>query len=400
MLCPAQLRWELSRAIYHDDASQLPIFLENCLSCDRLDIAHETNQKINDASGEHVEIDAMFCQQLIASFVTFNSDPIVYCVMVVGAAFNRVQVVQRSLALMDEDVTLFSAIEKHYDCAVEAAMRKGHANVIELLLPRFDPGARRNRTIRWSSHDGHASIVELLLADPRVDPRADDDHALLVSSENGHAGVIKLLLADPRIDPAVKDNLAIRLASRNGHASVVKLLLADPRVDPSADAHYAIRWSSVNGHASVVKLLLADPRVDPSADDNCAIRRSSRNGHASVVELLLAHDKTSATRNALIAADVRDCWDIVRLLVDGQPQVMLQLFESATVCKSGGVLRDELRRWERRSAAVLLLAVERRLGKLTMSDVLRYAIQEYACFDVVDSADQGIEWGLLNSNGV
>jgi hypothetical protein len=65
-------------------------------------------------------------------------------------------------------------------------------------------------------------------------------------------------------------------ASKNGHASVVELLLANPRVDPAAHSNWAIKWAAQNGHASVVALLLADPRVDPTARNNEAIRFASK----------------------------------------------------------------------------------------------------------------------------
>jgi hypothetical protein len=101
----------------------------------------------------------------------------VNCVLVVGAAFNRVQMVQRSLALKDEDVTQFSATDE-YDGAMEVAIRNGHANVVKLLL-----------------------------ADARVDPRAEDNYAIGLGSKNGHASVVELLLADPRVNPSVRRNV-------------------------------------------------------------------------------------------------------------------------------------------------------------------------------------------------
>jgi hypothetical protein len=273
------------------------------------------------------------------------------------------------------------------NAAIQCASFNGRASVVELLLadPRVDPAADDNYAIRDASDNGHASVVELLLADPRVDPAADGNHAIRYASLYGHTSVVELLLVDLRVDPAADDNYAIRYASSNGHASVVELLLADPRVDPTADGNYAIRMASYYGRASVVELLLADPRADSSAENNFAIGFASLKGHAGVVKLLLAHPEIVATKAELMAADEGDHEDIVRMMFEKQPQVILDLFESATPCKPGGSLQSEVHQREKASALTLLLAVERHAGVLRVSDVLREVITEYACFDFVEN---------------
>jgi ankyrin repeat protein len=271
--------------------------------------------------------------------------------------------------------------------AIRDASGNGHVSVVKLLLadPRVDPAADSNWAIRNASSKGHASVVELLLADLRVDPAVDGNYAINLASYYGRASVVKFLLADPRVDPAADSNWAIRYASSNGHEDVVKLLLADPRVDPAADGNYAIRNASSNGRVSVVKLLLADPRVDPGAQNSDAIRYASYHGRASVVELLLEHPQVVVTKAALMAADEGDHEDIVRLMFEKQPQVILDLFESATPCKSGGSLQSEVHQREKASAQTLLLAVERIGVAVRVSDVLREVITEYACFDLVEN---------------
>jgi hypothetical protein len=83
-----------------------------------------------------------------------------------------------------------------------------------------------------------------------------------------------------------------------------------------------------------------------------------------VVKLLLAHPGLVVTKAALMAADEGDHEDIVRLMFVKQPQVILDLFESATPCKSGGSLESEVHQREKASALALLLAVERHAGVL------------------------------------
>jgi ankyrin repeat protein len=269
--------------------------------------------------------------------------------------------------------------------AIRLASERGHDRVVKLLLadPRVDPGAQNNRAIRVASFNGHDSVVKLLLSDPRVDPAAHNNYAIRYATSRGHVSVVELLLEDPRVDPAAESNRAIRLASENGHAGVVKMLLADLRVDPTARSNKAIRLASYIGHASVVKLLLADPRVDPAAENNWAVQYSSSNGHASVVKLLLEQPQVVVTKAALLAGDEGDHEDIIRLMFEKQPQVILDLFESATPCKSGGSLQSEVHHREKASALTLLLAVERIGVAERVSDVLREVIIEYACFDFV-----------------
>jgi hypothetical protein len=254
-----------------------------------------------------------------------------------------------------------------------------------LADPRVDPAAENNDAFRNASRKGHASVVMLLLTDPRVDPAAENNYTIRYASFNGHVSVVKLLLADSRVDSTAENNYAIRLASFCGHASVVKLLLADTRVDPAAYRNEAIRFASFHGHESVVKLLLTDTRVDPAADSNWAIQYASSNGHAGVVKLLLEHPQVVVKKAALLAADEGDHEDIVRLMFEKQPQVILDLFESATPCKSGGSLQNVVHGREKASALTLLLAVERIGVAERVSDVLREVITEYACFDLVEN---------------
>jgi hypothetical protein len=170
------------------------------------------------------------------------------------------------------------------------ASANGHAAIVQLLLadPRVDPCARANLALQFASEYGRESVVKILLADPRVDPAAEDNIAIREASANGHINIVKLLLAYSNVDPAAYGNHAIRHASRRGHTAIVKLLLADLRVDPAADFHYAIRYASSNGRAHVVQLLLADPRVDPAAatESSAPIVLACHNGLRAIVKSL------------------------------------------------------------------------------------------------------------------
>jgi hypothetical protein len=175
-------------------------------------------------------------------------------------------------------------------------------------------------------------------------------------------------------------------------------LLKDPRVDPAAVDNDAIRVASSNGHASVVELLLADRRVDPSMGHPTALERASVGGHVNIVQMLLEHPKVVVTKAALFAADERQHGDIVRLLIEKQPRVLQDLFESATPCIPDGALENELRQRQKDSALTFLLAVERCGEFLRVSDVLREVMMEYVCFELIEnvpdteSDDSGASW--------
>jgi hypothetical protein len=200
-----------------------------------------------------------------------------------------------------------------------------------------------------------------------------------------------MLMGDPRVDPSADDNHAIRLSSEYGHIEVVKLLMGDPRVDPSADDNHAIRLASENGHIEVVNLLLADRRVDPSAGQQYALVKACGGGHNGVIELLLSHSKTVLTRKALVAADACDHKSVVCTLLEKDTGLVLRLFVCEIACKPNGVLINELRQWEKRSALTFLLALGRRDRKFRVSDVLRYVVEEFARFENIAVAAEPLE---------
>jgi len=141
--------------------------------------------------------------------------------------------------------------QDHYNYLCKNYLKDEVLRICELALsPPFScshidlTAADNNFAIRWSSKNGHSSIVDLLLQDSRVDPAADNNFSIRWASENGHSSVAGLLLQDSRVDPTASDNYAIKRASENGHSSVVKLLLQDSRVDPAADNNLAIRFAS------------------------------------------------------------------------------------------------------------------------------------------------------------
>jgi hypothetical protein len=161
------------------------------------------------------------------------------------------------------------------------------------------------------------------------------------------------------VNPSAGDDFAIQFTCTKGHVEVAKLLLADPRVNPSAGDEFAIKWACVNGHTEVAQLLLVDTRVKPSLN---------------------------VMTNALKEADGEKHVAVVNLLVNSQPQLMMSMCSGQVECVIDGPLRQELTRWENRSAFLLLLCVKRCQTDRTaarVSDVLHEVIDVFVRFHVL-----------------
>ena len=81
-------------------------------------------------------------------------------------------------------------------------------------------------TVAIASNNGHALVVQALLAHSRVNPTADNNAAMKWACENSYAGMDKL---HPRARSCL--NIELKRASRNDHIDVVRVLLAQ---DPNA----------------------------------------------------------------------------------------------------------------------------------------------------------------------
>jgi Ankyrin repeats (3 copies)/Ankyrin repeats (many copies) len=183
----------------------------------------------------------------------------------------------------------------------------------------------RHGRVHWSNRlswsvDGYsmvARIAQSILSSWCIDKSWIDDGdkegntVLIQAARHGHASVVELLLADARVDKASVDqvnkrgNTALLLAAASRATSVVELLLADPRVDRASIDHFGKRGFTVlllaaaSGATSVVELLLADPRVDKASIDHTdisgrtALLHAARQGYFQVAKLLLSDSRTS-----------------------------------------------------------------------------------------------------------
>jgi ankyrin repeat protein len=147
--------------------------------------------------------------------------------------------------------------------------------------------------------NGHAQIVELLLALYRILPNAEDHNGqtpLLQAAKRGDFAVVQLLLAANGIEPNYYSPLLV--AAERGHARVVELLLAAKGIWPNKVNYQgkpplvlAIR----NGHIQVLERLLATDAVDR-----------------------LSIDEDVCWRSPLFEAVVSDQWEAAKLLIKAE----------------------------------------------------------------------------------
>jgi hypothetical protein len=180
------------------------------------------------------------------------------------------------------------ATAEELSAALMVAAGDGHAGMLEALLAhgQADPGLDSSRCLTQAVCRGHEGIVRTLLADGRADPAAANSAALHEASIRDRPGIVQALLVDGRADPAAVSSQALSLAARCGLAEVVRLLLADGRADPRVPQVFY--GACLGGHVEVARLLLKDGRAHPTA----ALMVSVFNDCGDeLVQLLLADDR-------------------------------------------------------------------------------------------------------------
>lgn len=110
-----------------------------------------------------------------------------------------------------------------------------------------------NVMIRKAAENGHAEIVEMLIAHG-ADPSANDNEALRKACQNGHVNTVKTLLKDKRVDPEALKSTPLSFAIFNGHKDVVEALVADPRIDEN-QAYLYLGIAKRGGNADMIKIL-------------------------------------------------------------------------------------------------------------------------------------------------
>jgi hypothetical protein len=135
-----------------------------------------------------------------------------------------------------------------------------------------------------------------------VDPSAVFDFAVYHASKNGHADVVELVLAHPGVDCYG----AIEIACSNGHTNTAMVLLADPRVEftASGGTGYDIVQKAIwNGHPETMSALLDDPRVNLTDQERRDLLQDAvTRGNVDAVSILLARFPVSDARTEELIA--------------------------------------------------------------------------------------------------
>jgi ankyrin repeat protein len=152
--------------------------------------------------------------------------------------------------------------EYWYGSALGAAARRGHTDVVKLLLSKGWSSSRHMKTygsfLAAAATYGHVDIVELLV---RIETRITVlEQALQAASQNGKAVVVKMILDRT---PTLRHQKAFMLAATYGRDDVLKLLYARGMSQEKLDA--ALYDAADHEHEQTVKLLL-DFGASPNAE--------------------------------------------------------------------------------------------------------------------------------------
>ena len=158
-----------------------------------------------------------------------------------------------------------------FDNLPDAARARSLAEVKRLLNKGVDVNqgmtGHGTTALMWASANGHADMVDLLLAQEGVDVnQGRTDHgttALMLASMYGRADVVAALLdagADPNQRTTKGGTTALMWASKKGHADVVAALLdagADPNQTRTTGGQTALTVASTDGARKLLAAAMA-----------------------------------------------------------------------------------------------------------------------------------------------
>ncbi|KAL8792427.1 MAG: hypothetical protein Q9195_004960 [Heterodermia aff. obscurata] len=267
--------------------------------------------------------------------------------------------------LLEHDIKVDPDDDYRYGSALGAAARRGHADIVRLLLKNGWDANRKIKTYKSplvaAATYGHAEVVQVLQAQEFEYTQELDytskKQALEIASKNGRTVVVELLLdrwpnlrhqkafhdaasygRDDVLELLVKRgtnpemlNTALFDASDHERESTVKLLLkfgADPNAEGKEYGN-ALQAAAYDGSAGIVgALLTAKADVNKRGGDyGTALQAAAIHGHEGVVRMLLNHGAQVNTGNigrygsALQAASRWQSDTVVQLLIDSGAEV-------------------------------------------------------------------------------
>ncbi|KAN0068547.1 Ankyrin repeat-containing domain protein [Elaphomyces granulatus] len=252
--------------------------------------------------------------------------------------------VQRAV---DAASRFWDPIPEAYNIALQAAAKKGHVDMVELLL-KVDGidsnfgGHSQSAPLIVAAARGHSDVVELLLATAHVDPDVRDQHGaspLYYACKWGYVSVVKQFLSrdDVDINALAFDGAStpLRAACFHGLVEIVDLLLAKDGIDINLYNKHRetpLVTAMISSSVPIVKSLLArvdcDPNIVTSWGNN-VLYMSLGLGDVAIIKSLLDHPNIDPNLlngfkdTALMAVcrdvlmdDARRRPDVVRCLLD------------------------------------------------------------------------------------
>jgi ankyrin repeat domain-containing protein 50 len=238
-----------------------------------------------------------------------------------------------------EERDLINAQDGTYDNALQAASKKGHDKVVQILI---DAGADVNtqtkqydNALQAASYQGYDKIGQMLInAGANVNQSGKYDNALLTASEKGYDKIVQMLI-DAGADVNIRGKLygnALQAASYRGYDKVVQMLM-DAGADVNQGGLYgsALQAASQRGYDKVMQML-----IDAGADVNAqsgrygnAPQAASHRGHDKVVQMLIdagadVNAQGGQFNNALQAASKKGYNRIIQMLIDAGADVNAQ----------------------------------------------------------------------------
>jgi serine/threonine-protein phosphatase 6 regulatory ankyrin repeat subunit B len=198
------------------------------------------------------------------------------------------------------------------DTALKLAAASGSRPALELLVEHTERDeAADTAALLAAVERGHAEAVELLVkkTDARIDGLGRGRVPLVVAAARGHYQAVETLLdlgAD-KDKQAANGQTALLAARQHGHQAIADLLERHGAQAPAGD--FDLLMAAADGDLDTVRHLLAPPRsADPDARDEIgrtALMRACENGHVEIVKYLLEHAETDPARRAAIRATDR-----------------------------------------------------------------------------------------------
>ena len=192
--------------------------------------------------------------------------------------------------------------------------QNGHAAIVNQLLAKegIDVNVmddNNDTPLNVAAKHGQAVVVKQLLAKQGIEVNQanyDAQSPLLSAFQGGHKDIVNQLLAKDGVDVNQGGKYGftpLHLAAHHGVSEFVELLLAKKGINVNKSAEYGVTplyLAAKHGHAEVVTQLLAKKGIElnPLTKGMSPLCVAAQNGHADIVELLLAKEGIDVNKSA------------------------------------------------------------------------------------------------------